>query len=505
MNKTLLLCSFLLAFLFSQCVPPKEEMITDINLDLKDELLQKIYNFQDEQNGDSLFHYFHHKDPTYRYASILAFASIKDPAFLDKLYIMLNDPIDEVKTAAAYAIGQIGEPADAHKLIRAFNPNDTLGHSLSNAAILEAVGKCGNRKMLENLATIETYQPTDTLLLEGQSWGIYRFGWRELISNEGTSRMLEYATDQKYPASVRLIAANYLYRFQVDLDEEAGEKISEAIPKEDDPKIRMSLAIALGKTKTASALNALIYQYNVEEDYRVKCNILRAFGNFEYENVQPTAFDALQNTTLPIALTAANYFLENGTAREASQYWRKAKDSLHWQVQLMLYKAANRHMPYYFSESKKAINWELKRRFENATNPYEKAETIRALAEYGWNFAFIKERAFPSNEKVVRTASIEALGTIADKDPDEFRKFFGSGYRSIRKEISNYLIEAIQNGDPGMIYEAARAIQNKASYFKSTIDSLNFLEDALKNLKLPREIETYNQVNAALNFFKRRK
>ena len=105
--KKLLFYSLLLVFL-AQCMPVQEEKLTDINYDLKDPILQKLYNFQDQRLTDSLLPFFQHKDPTYRYVAANAFASARNKKALQGLVTLLKDEVEEVRIAAAYAIGQIG-------------------------------------------------------------------------------------------------------------------------------------------------------------------------------------------------------------------------------------------------------------------------------------------------------------------------------------------------------------------------------------------------------------
>ncbi|MDZ4681739.1 MAG: HEAT repeat domain-containing protein, partial [Saprospiraceae bacterium] len=133
------LASLLLAV---ACVPRSEEAIlTNIRIDLKDPLFRKIHDLQDRHASDSLYAYFRHEDPSYRYLSALAFASIRDSAALDSLYPLLADVIDEVRAAAAYSIGQIGSARAQNQLIAAFDRQDTLGaFNGANSAILEAIG-----------------------------------------------------------------------------------------------------------------------------------------------------------------------------------------------------------------------------------------------------------------------------------------------------------------------------------------------------------------------------
>ena len=281
---------------------------------------------------------------------------------------------------------------------------------------------------------------------------------------------------------------------------EFDEIIAEAITKEDDPRVRMTLVIALGKTKTETALNTLLAQREGDRDPRVRANIIRALSNFEYEKVEPAILNSLNDQNQQVATAASQFFIDNGDPKSATLYWRTAKDtSLHWRTQINLYTAANRHLPVYFAENKKFINWELKRRFETSDKPYEKAEIVRALGEYGWNYAWIKRLAFPADEAIIRTASMESFGKFM-KIP-EFKKVFGLSHRRIKKELTNYFVEAIEIGDPGMVAVAASVMREPKLGFKASLDSLNFIENALQKLDLPREIETYNELKKTLDYF----
>ena len=501
MSKYLLFLLIISAFIFTQCVPPTEEKLADVHVDFTNPNLQRLYDLQDKGMTDSLFHYFRHKDPTFRYMAGLAFASIKDTMAIDSMFGLLHDPVDEVRVAAAYALGQIGNARAEQHLLDVFDRYDTTGVSkYFNSAILEAIGKCGSENLLGALAAISTYRLTDTLLMEGQAWGIYRYGLRDIVSPEGTAKMMDFATGSRYPASVRFIGANYLSRTK-NIELVNGDSlIAPAIAREDDPNIRMALAIALGKTKSERAANALLYQYNIEQDYRVRCNILRALGNFDYAKVKPVALQALQDPMVAVATTAAQYFVDHGVAEDASVYWQIAKEpGRRWEVAFTLYAAASRHLPYGFEESRKYLNWELKRRFENANSSYEKAAALRALGEYGWNYRYIRDVGYPSDLAPVRTASVEALANIA-RIPN-FNSFFGGGITA-KRELSDCFRDAVDNGDVGMMAVAAEVLRDPKLNFKATFDSLSILENALKKLRLPKKIETYIEDKKTLDFFK---
>ncbi len=500
MKKILLYLLFIVVC--TQCMPVQDEKITEIKTDLKDPRLQKIYDFQDRRNSDSLLVYFDHKDPSYRYASAMAMGSVQDEKLTEDLAILLDDDIEKVRVAAAYALGQTGGEKAEQFLVRAFQKDDSLSQSANfNRSVLEAVGKCGTRQMLNALSTISTYTRKDTALLEGQAWGIYRYALRNMVSPAGTSRMVELVSGAGYPESVRFIAANYLMRAgNINLDSLAAPLII-GMGRGDDPRVKMALAIALGKTKSPEALQTLKTNYNITNDYRIKCNILRAFSNFDYESVRDIVLPALKDPNINVALSASNFLLEKGLPREAVDYWKMAKDTIYpWQIRSTLYRIANKHLPPYFEATKGRINQELRQIALNSSNNYEKAAALKALGEFGWNYRFIGQQGLSSSVPVIRTASAEAIAHIAEY-PD-FERWFGLGYRRVKRDLAIFFEDAIRSGDVGMMYVAAEVLAKKELDYVSVIDSLDFLETALNNLSLPKDIETYNAIQKALSTFK---
>lgn len=502
--KKFLLYLFILGT-FAQCMPVKEEKLTEVKFDIKDPTLQKIYSFQDQRNTDSLVVFFDHKDPSYRYASAMAMGSVQDSNIIEDLAILLNDEIDKVRIAAAYALGQTKNEKAETFLINAFQKDDSLYRSAEfNAAVLEAVGRCASPKYLKALSTIKTYTRKDTALLEGQSWGIYRFALRNIVNEEGTARMIKYVSDKGYPGSVKFIAANYLSRAKgIKLDSLAAPLII-AMGRSDDPRTQMALAIALGKSKAPESLQSLKSQYNISSDYRIKCNILQAFKNFNYESVKDIVIPALKDPNINVAISAGQYLVDKGVPQEAVNFWKIAKDTSYaWQVRSELYRASNKHLPPYFEVTKGKINTELRRTLLNSPNNYEKAAAAMGLSEFGWNYRFIGQHGLASGIPAVRTACAEAVVNIANY-PD-FERWFGLGHRRVKRDIAVFFQDAIKSGDAGMMYVAANILAKKDLDFLSVVDSTDFFEEGLAALELPQDIETYNAVKKAQSLFKGQK
>jgi cyclophilin family peptidyl-prolyl cis-trans isomerase/HEAT repeat protein len=502
MQKLLLLWMTPLLLALFGCKPAEEEQAGEVQFNLADPVVREIYAHQDHQRADSLLVWFKHENPTYRFAAAMAFASIKDSAALGYLTGLLTDPQDEVRAAAAYAIGQIGASPGELSLIDAFERADTIGLFIkSNRAILEAIGKCGSLRTLQQLATVSTYRPADTLLVEGQALGIYRFALRNIIAKEGTARMLELASDPMYSDRIRLVAANYLARARnITIDSLDAQALIGRLAVEPNPNIRMALALAMEKVKSRSAMDSLISLWQKEADYRVRCNIARALGAFEYEAVQATAILGLKDSNAHVAFSAARFFTENGIPQDALFYWRLAKDSLHWNAQLQMYAAAQRHLPPNQEETRNKINWEVRQRFLNGVSAAQKVAALRALAEYPWNFRFIQRETFGNPDAAVRTAGIEALDAIAQRA--DFGKYFGNGSSRFTAEFAGYFKQAIQSGDVGMIATAAIALRNPKRNFATVFENFEFLEKAQSTLKLPSGIESWNELQRSIDFFK---
>lgn len=486
----------------SSCMPYREEKLTEVAPDTRDSICQQIYQWQDEQKSDQLYSYFKSNDPTHRYLAAAAFASIKDSALIDSLAFLLNDEIDQVRAMAAFSMGQTGAASAVPYLLRAFEQADTSGnYHLANRSILEAVGKCGDEEMLKHLSTITTYTAKDTFLLEGQALGIYRFALRKQFVPEGTSRMLQVVANKEMPLSVRVIAANYFYRARdIELDSLQALNLAGVFKNEEDARIKMALAVGLGRSGTMDALDALKSTLSTVQDYRVKCNIIRGLGSFPYDVVTPVLQPVLKDGNLHVAITAANYFYQNGLGQDASAYWNWAKELTEWQPQLILYRAANKWLPTYFIDHRNNINAELREMYVRSENSYKKAAVLKALAEFGWNYRYVYREAQNNESAVVRTAGVESLANISEAA--SFRSTFTSSSNYVTREIGNLFKEAIKTGDAGMVATAATALRNPDRNFKALLkDSTAIFSTAMEKLELPRDLEVYNELQQTLDYF----
>ena len=484
----------------SSCVPPSNEVITDINITNSDPLYQRLYNHQDEQNVDSVLAYFNHPNPSYRLTAVNALASMQSEIAIDSLIIRLSDPVLEVRVAAAYALGQIGKAETVDPLMSAFVNRDTVDvDNRFNSTILEAIGKTGNKSLLNAISSVENYRTTDTLLLLGQVRSIYRFATRGITTQVGTDRMVDLASSETFPKEVRVMAANYLSRAK-NIDLSKGQfRIAEAFTGANEANIRMALAQSLSKVSDPDILKILQSQLIVEKDYRVKVNIIRALGSYSYIDNIDLIIDHLENENIHVANAAAQYLVDHGNRSDAEIYKTFANKNIDHTVRAKVYASVLKHLPAYYTGSKSRIRTSILNYLEELKDkPYIAKHYVTALGQDPYNYAFLKDAAIDSGAVAVRTAGMEALSNIVTGE--NFINTFRSRSNIVKNEILEIIKEQFVKGDVGAMAIGAGILSNEKVGYRDLIQNDSFLVTAAAKLALPREIETYNEIKKALAY-----
>ena len=511
MRCTLVFLLFVALLLPFGCTPPEADQQAIkkgvVDLDLRNARVQHLFELRDRRQVDTLRQYLTDQNATLRYLAALSFASGRDSASIGALTVCLQDAVEEVRIAAAFSLGQIGTAACEKPLLEAFDARDSLSqHQRFNAIVLEAIGKCGSLANLKHIAAITTYQPTDTLLLEGQCRAIYRFGQRDLVDATATARMVTTVANERIPAPARLMAANYLARTK-DLSPDSSQAVQMAVAlvrAANSPDIRMALAKGLGKSKTGPAFGILSKVINTEQDWRVKCSIISALAKFNYDTVRALVLPRLFDANLHVARTAAEFFIANGQAKDGDYYWRVARDNanLPLPVQITLFHASNKWLSGKFApESKDFVNYRLREMFIQAKSPYDRAACLAALAEFGWQYRWIHDKGISDAHPAVKTAAAEALVAIAQRPG--FYAFFGEAAKGVRRELYYYFREAVGTADAGLVATAAPGLRTPGLTYRTLRDSLRLpdLQKILGRLKMPRDVEAYLALNETIAYF----
>lgn len=507
---------------FAACVPPEfgKKSYTTVSIDLSDARVQQIFHLRDRQTTtatDSLLRYLNDNNSTYRYLAAMAFGSNREVRAVDTLGKLLKDNSMEVRTAAAFALGQIGSIRAEPMLIRSFERIDTGNRfGVSNAAILEAIGKCGTRRSLDNLLQIQSYGAADSVLHEGQALGILRFGLRDTVSLEAVRKMAGWVANAELSNRVRIVAANYLMRVKnIRLDTSATLIAKRFVRTDPNPFVRMALARALGKSHLPiwimPTLDSILRD---EKDWRVRTNALYALHDIEYKMAHPLLENAIRDRNLHVAHAAAEFFTNKGNEMYARAYQNLAFDtSLVRSVRTRMLGAALRWSVYY-PRQRDSLNSQLITWYRLAASPQEKAEILRGgLAYYSANYLFLTEEALKREQtEIVKTAAAQALAFIAANN-QEVTKTFRDKFWKAKQDLKAILFQLVKSGSEGMCVEAVKALRNPEAAFNKQLlrDSVSILVNTLQHLKIPAQYETYDEIAQTVNwildstFIKKRK
>lgn len=492
------LCSLLLLVLtIFSCVPESKKILTEVEINVSDPIFQSIMDHQYNEELDSLFKYFNNENPTYRYLAARAFASFQEEKAIDSLKVLLDDPILKVRSMAAYSIGQIGNGNSEKDLLAGFRQRDTMSvDNSANGAILEAIGKLGSKKLAEFMVTADGYRNNDTLLLQGRAKSLYRFALRGITSPSITELAVQSVRNYSYDNQTRLFAANYLARSnEIDI-EKVKFQIAEAFIDESNVNIKMALASALRHTSDKEIQTTLLNQLELEQDYRIKCNIIRTLGNYDYINSAEKITNLIKHENIHIARSAVAFLDSKGNKEDVLVYRQIAKDSLPWQVKADLYKTINNLLPYYYSKTINATRWHIQKLIESEEDTLAIAHYIRSLGNDPGSYQYLVKFAEENNTILTNTAIVETLGQILASD--NFNGTFQGYSRYHRRKILEVLQTALKTKDEGMIGAAANAIADQNTFLTDLIDSTEFLFEAKSSLKNPAQIESIHAIDRAI-------
>ncbi|WP_198664902.1 peptidylprolyl isomerase [Lewinella sp. IMCC34191] len=479
------------------CIPPSEETEEQpVVVDYQDPVVKRLYELQNDRAEDSLRAYLNAPQVTYRYLAARALGSFPrlSPATIDSLAARLSDE-SAVRTQAAYALGQTESERAGGILAGAF---DRSGNYLDyNAAVLAAVGKTATEKQARQLAGITTYTVQDTALMAGRLWGLYYAALRGYHGPEADRAVLDVIRDPAAAPALRLPAAHYLFRIEVPLDTATEAELMDMLRRETDADVAMGIIRSVGRSGNASARAGLLRQYEQTDDWRQRVEVLHAFQSYEYTTVRESVLEALRDPHPLVARTAAEFLLDQGIPADAPLYIQMAQDDLPHELSTLLYRAANRHLALYLTDYRDRINNELRARYVAATDPYEKAEILRALGEFPWMYRIVYTYYRDSEEPVVRTVAAETLQAISDRE--DFAEFFRGSSRRVRADLGRYFQEMMESGEDGPVYHAAQAVAANPDAYQSMNQQRAWIDDALNGLQLPRQVEAYREIFTARN------
>lgn len=276
---------------------------------LREKTMRAILRAKDLRDGRTLATFLWDTNPQIRARAAFACGSVQDTSHIERLLQLLSDKDDGVRTATAFAAGQLNSVVDSTRRAGvAKSLVDRLENELYPPTLLrviEALGKVGDEPSLNPLiAAGERSQLNDVKSEIALSVG--RYAYRGL--KNAASAL--YAINLLSPSFTgdRWKAAYALMRIGTpDLFRKGEEQIISAASQED-PRVRMFIAAALGcLVSEPTAVNALLSLSLSDGDWRVRVNAIKSLGKVDtssHPRVLPALLRIIPDSNLHVSLTA---------------------------------------------------------------------------------------------------------------------------------------------------------------------------------------------------------
>ena len=442
-----------------------------------DSVLQRIVDFQDQRLTDSLIPYLNSTNDLYKWHAINAFASIQDSIMGLRLAEMIsNSNTNTINKALALAVGQIGQEETCNTLMEKFKTYDSIA---TKGAILRALGRCMNDESVDEYANLEF---ENNELKQAHAWGIYRAGLNGYNQDALVKKALQYL-GSSHTVETRLGAAHYLGRtgdIKINAYENELFNSSKGDPS---PEVRMASALALSKIERPSVNNHLLDILEKENDYRVLINSLRSLGRMHKEKNIPVVIELLDHENSNVAVQAASYLGQHANGFHLDDLEIKLDSIQNFRVKAAITKLL-------VDELGSARIWEM---IENASNQYEQAALIDAAPMSIESLNKVKQLMINRNtHKSVSTAASSKFAALRKSEdfPNDQKEAFING-----------IIEGFETNDIAVIGNLCALLTDEELNFKEEIDDISFLLNAQENLSLPRDVETHQEIQKAIDYF----
>lgn len=138
----------------------------------------------------------------------------------------------------------------------------------------------------------------------------------------------------------------------------------------------------------------------------------------------------------------------------------------------------------------------LKENLQNAKSNYEKAAYIKALSEIPKELPFILNLYNAQIASPVNLAIAESISQIVDRK--DFTTTFPGNYNPIYSQITAYFTDNCLRGDQGVLSIMSQLFSKDRNLLEKYVRPDSILVMGKAKLNLPRDIETWNEVEKVL-------
>lgn len=464
------------------CSDDSRERIKTFPNKFADQELVKLYDFKDRRQSEALIPYLTHEESIYREEAALAFASIQDTVGMPYLFAMLSDPAIHVRKSAAFAIGQMKKQSSQSALA---NRLPLENEPMVQYYLLEALGKCLTTDYVHFLTSYET---SNAIAITGKAWGIYRAGVSGLADSVLTNAAGSLLADS-LPDQARLAAVHYFGRVRDITIDGFDDALKNRTANDSLPAIRMAAARALFKSDDDSIAYFLNERLQLENDARVKVNLLRALKPQHLPVLEGTLADILQGSDYQLSVSAGEV-VSAWSGRDTERWLWDIASQIHV-VRTRAIVLGSLLNSYQYAYNAYLALSDL---YNGLNDPYDKGFVLQALGSYPNASALLAEE-LENPHPFVRTSAMEGLSAM-NKLP---------GFPAYKQnELVRYYKNAILSGDAGQVTVAASTLSSLKDRLQPYLGGIQFMYQGLDSLHLPDDLEPFQALERTINLYEGR-
>lgn len=439
----------------------------------------KIYELKSRRSEYELKQFIkQERSAWHRSEALKAFASIKDSAYSNFIGgFLLKDSVAEVRSSAAFALGQTGG-SDAFRVLQ--KALDREKDNRVKRQVLEGLGKV---LPFSHIGTALLYQPADSAEYLGYVWCLYRMAARRVVNESLMRRMLAYL-DPAFSSNIRIpAAACFAVSDSINLSPVVSE-LSKILGKEYDTEVKLNLIDAIVAVKSRD-LFSVIEPGLHDMNWTIRNRVIRGLTVLSWPEAKEKIGAALNdeniNNRVAAAITLKQFGIES--VKCAKEKITSTQDD---EVIKILSDIAARNV--YDS----AFKAELRFRFDTARSPYLKAGYLEILGRSFSNYGLLKTLVLNDDSPIIRSTAAIALVRL-----NSLRSFPVDK----RHEFFNLYKRGIQTNDVALIKIFCQSLTDPYLNYKSLHEDIEFLKAAREKFIKENNTEVAQPIENAVAFF----
>lgn len=447
--------------------------------------LQRIHTLADVRNANGLMAFFKSPNSTHRAEAVICAASVQDVTMQSELLNLLHDSIAEVRANAAYALGQLADQSALDDLMSHYEP-ETETEVRGNIA--EAIGKIFARHYNKDLSRALEQQVVRFMYKINPKDEEDRTGWakgalamhRAGLTDDAVMQGLQFVLFKSgTPSRIACAQAMVAYKGNWFGQEKNKKHLLQWCSTERTPEVRQYQMTLLGKVGGEDARKLLLdYARGTSQTQGVRVAAIRALGTFKSQSIDEL-MAMLKDSDEYIVHEVLEVLASRVNASQAAELVKATEGRSAWLRSYALEIAAE--------NGDKAASDQLYALYQSS-NGFDKSIYATALG------------AVPSK-------ATEVLNTLKNEQDPMMRSALATAF--IRAHASSTfpkdldylqsLQQVFNQGDASVRALIAGEWQNMKLNADQKKQVTETLKASLSKLKLPAEIETYNEVVATIN------